>query len=189
MARVRDAGVLLWSDPYQSIARSSKLFTYSHLRWIAEEITKTECPVVFRLSNPMEYVKRLPSNIILKKGFSNGTTHSFFKWPGQDSSAFREVFEWGEDMYRDENWRKHGIVPLWFGMQYMTHIVELGEYQLFFFGGKCVHSIVTKPMEDGNLAVEPLEGVTPLELIRWVVVFGVCVSFSWAFGMTESLVR
>ena len=139
---------------------------YCHLQWIAQKVTRTAFPLIFTLANVLEYVNCMPSNVILKQESSDCLKHTYVNQPGQDSSIFRELVEHGEEMYHDPNWRTYGIVPLWFGTCYMDQILHLGEYQLFFFGSTFVHSIITKPMQDGNLQVEPLEGVTPLKNIR-----------------------
>ena len=70
-------------------------------------------------------------------------------------------------MYSNSNWRTYGIHPIWFSIWYLDQIMQLGEYHLFFLGGKCVHSIVMKPMEDRtNLYMDLVKAVILLQQIR-----------------------
>ena len=110
---MQDVGVLLWSDPYQSIPRSSKLLMYCHLQWITQKVTRMPFPLVFTLVYVLESMNHMPSNVILKRGFSDGLKHTYFNQQGRLDISVCQLMEDNQLAYFvNEVTKGHGSV--WF---------------------------------------------------------------------------
>lgn len=109
---------------------------------------------------------------VLKRDWSNATTHVFTKHSAVDHRSKRASIKALERAIRAEFETYKAITsyfrrPVWFIQPYLPAMILLGEIRLFIVNGIIINTIITTPIEANINSVDAEQpiSVTPIEMI------------------------
>lgn len=146
--------VYIWPPPNQIETVGSKLTLINHLDMVAGRSTKTARPNT-RLLLPDD---RIPKQIVLKRTHSDSGEHVIF--PGDNNRNW-------------EHLRSQSNIPncQWFGQTFISTLRTLGEWRVFFVGGRIIYVIHSVYNErKGSWKWERVHDYYSLDEFRYVII-------------------
>ncbi|KZT17929.1 hypothetical protein NEOLEDRAFT_1152855 [Neolentinus lepideus HHB14362 ss-1] len=168
--RLLSSQVMVYSDPFQTLFRSDKLWLADMLRNVIHGLPHAFAqPQCVKLPSWNDLVSKVmngsidPKKIVIKRTFSAFCDHVFMMGDRETQEHFLATIIKAMET-NDKSWAKMGInfgKPRFFMQPRIQDVQDKGELRSLFVGEKLNYTMFTHFSKDHNLDVWTVDGLTP----------------------------